>query len=152
MEMNALDLTQLKRIRSEALGMAGIAESILRAIDSDDYLTVLDQARILNSAQTGIQDAAVVLSVRHNGASWSEIGRLLYISKQAAWEAYSEDLKKITAADHSNLARRLSVDNLIASWRLEHMPLTDDELAIVESYVGGAITVEELRVRLKAIG
>lgn len=40
----------------------------------------------------------LVAEARRRGASWSEIGEALDVSKQAAWASYNEDVRRILVA------------------------------------------------------
>ncbi|MEU8225909.1 antitoxin VbhA family protein [Kribbella sp. NPDC048915] len=49
------------------------------------------------------------------------------------------------AVDRLDPEKRHQLDNLVASWRMENMPLTDTEIEIFARYLLGEITAEERR-------
>ncbi|MGW7686078.1 antitoxin VbhA family protein [Kribbella sp. NPDC054772] len=51
------------------------------------------------------------------------------------------------AVDRLDAEKRHQLDNLIASWRMENMPLSAPEIDILARYILGEITADE-RTRL----
>ncbi|GAA1119327.1 hypothetical protein GCM10009630_16420 [Kribbella jejuensis] len=49
------------------------------------------------------------------------------------------------AIDRLNADQRRQLDNLIASWRMENMPLSDPEIEVLARYVLGEIDAAERR-------
>jgi hypothetical protein len=63
----------------------------LRSVDP------LGQLRGLRAAdrQLDLWQREAIARARHQGASWSEIGEALGVSKQAAWKSYNEDVREL---------------------------------------------------------
>ncbi|MFF0345398.1 antitoxin VbhA family protein [Kribbella sp. NPDC004875] len=49
------------------------------------------------------------------------------------------------AIDRLSPDKRRQLDNLIASWQMENMPLTAPEIDVLARYVNGEITADERR-------
>ena len=61
----------------------------------------LEQLRALRLAESQLDawQRQATTEARRQGASWSEIGEALGVSKQAAWASYNEDVRRaLTAA------------------------------------------------------
>ena len=60
-------------------------------------LDPLGQLRGLRAAdrQLDLWQREAIARARHQGASWSEIGEALGVSKQAAWKLYNEDVREL---------------------------------------------------------
>jgi len=62
----------------------------------------------LREAQAHVDEAKrrAVVAARNDGASWSEIGDALGVSRQSAWQLYSQDLRAMLdrAAERSGLS------------------------------------------------
>ena len=74
----------------------GLAERIdtlsdlIKGIEDDHYPTALDRVQALRmiaeTAQSSLPHA--VADAQEDGATWSQLGRMLDVSRQAAWERY----------------------------------------------------------------
>lgn len=67
-------------------------------VGSGEPLEQLRALRVVESQLDAWQRQAIA-EARRGGASWSEIGEALGVSKQAAWASYNEDVRRtLTAA------------------------------------------------------
>ena len=59
----------------------------------------LDQLRGLRAAdkQLDLWQRETIARARQQGASWSQIGKALGVSKQAAWKLYNDDVRELLA-------------------------------------------------------
>lgn len=59
----------------------------------------LDQLRGLRAAdrQLDVWQREAIARAREQGASWSEIGEALSVTKQAAWQLYNDDVREMPA-------------------------------------------------------
>jgi IS30 family transposase len=82
---------------------------------------VIGQLRGLRAAdkQLDLWQRETIARARQQGASWSEIGEALGVSKQAAWKLYNDDVRELLAEIRQR--SRLSDD--------EAQQLADDERA-----------------------
>lgn len=62
-------------------------------LDSDDPLGQLRGLRAA-TAQLEVWQREAIARARQRGASWSEIGDALGVSKQAAWAMYNQDVRR----------------------------------------------------------
>jgi hypothetical protein len=99
MELNPVDLKLIADIEGEGPWIEAAAGSISAALKEGDYLAALAQATVLANIGALIKVHAVPLAIRHNAATWSQVGAALQMTKQAAWEAHFEDLRRAMAAD-----------------------------------------------------
>lgn len=81
----------------------------------------LGQLRGLRAAdmQLDLWRRETIARARQQGASWSEIGEALGVSKQAAWKLYNEDVRELLA----EIRQRSRLDDVEAQW------LVDDQRA-----------------------
>ena len=67
--------------------VAAAEQTRARAHDPAERIVIVEQIRAL-STYLGRVSVALVAEAREAGASWAEIGHMLGISKQAAWEKF----------------------------------------------------------------
>jgi hypothetical protein len=65
-----------------------VDEADLVAVDTDDLTTIAQHATRRDDAERALTEA--VCSARRHGRSWSQIGTMLGVSKQAAQRKYAK--------------------------------------------------------------